>query len=247
MRTETTGSDGGCASRSSCRSFRNNLLSRPGTGSRSVRICRTGSLLLESFASSARVTLISPIERMCIRERGHSCSRSRFRTKSNGSSNSTGESRSMCSSNPVGKSLAITECWSSPRASRHQRRPSCPSRSTTATSGRAENSAHVRIPQRPNVSTNSTGTRRAARGSFPIRNPSSPWGMTVMPAKPCATQTAASGFPATETWSASPITSDLPVIRAQSLTNTAILQSHPDIRAIEAIISLAGRAPGSPD
>ena len=57
------------------------------------------------------------------------------------------------------------------------------------------NPRRCECPSVVKVSTNSTGTRRASRGSFPMRKPSSPCGITVTPAKPCAAQTAAWGFP----------------------------------------------------
>ncbi len=60
------------------------------------------------------------------------------------------------------------------------------------------------IPQRFNVSTNSKGIRRASRERLPIRRLSSPAGITVTPAKPCAALTAAKGFPATATLVSNP-------------------------------------------
>src|SRR5882762_1299880 len=76
-----------------------------------------------------------------------------------------------------------------------------------AISGRAANSAQVRMPQRFRVSTNSKGIRRASSERLPIRRPSFPAGITVTPAKPCAAQTAAKGLPATATLVSNP-TSD---------------------------------------
>src|SRR2546429_9842497 len=60
------------------------------------------------------------------------------------------------------------------------------------------------MPQRLNVSANSKGMPRVSSDSLPIRTPSSPSGITVIPAKPCAALTAARGLPATATFDSNP-------------------------------------------
>src|SRR5215469_3796748 len=127
----------------------------------------------------------------------------------------------MRSSKFDGKSLAISECASVPFASRHQRSPSCPSRSTMEILGRAAKSPQVWTPHRFNVSTNSDGVRRASIESLPIQTASSPGGITVTRTKPCAAATAAKGLPATATFVLNPTS------EATRLKSCAIFSGEP--------------------
>src|SRR5437879_10949810 len=82
--------------------------------------------------------------------------------------------------------------------------------------GRAAKSAQVFFPQRFKVSTNSNGIRRASSERLPIRRTSSPAGITLTPAKPCSSDLAAKGLPATATLVSSP-TSEATRFRSRAI------------------------------
>ena len=150
--------------------------------------------------------------------RAQICSSKRFSRKASGSSSTMGYSNSMASSNTGGASTGTSVREAVPRASCCKRKPSCPRRSLSATSGSAASACKLRTA--PAVESFEQAGRfffflfaffsRAVRqiklpsAASPSCSASLPAGITVTPEKPRAASTAASGLEATATFASSP-------------------------------------------